>query len=486
MKVIAAMKEKVLFSVAAWLCAFTLLASEAYVGSALLAVRERPDNLSRCVCVLKFGDKVSAGVTVRSVPEFAGNRNRFPKTLVPCWAMVECSIGKGYVPVHSLVARISEDDRQIADTIARKMGSDVAKNFSEAEDSVALASMKGAAGSLKIDGVSMGIDKVVDIVCDEGRGPLDDEAVKAFVSDGGLNERLMPVTDSGKILFPAEKAFADIQALSSRVKALGKMDADMKMALEAASSLAVMMAIDEIVPKTELALGMHVVSKPLGGCSVVPGDDPRSIYVNKVGQTIVSASACAPFLGFRFVLLESKDVNAFAVPGGIICVYTGLLDFLESEDELAVVLGHEVAHVELRHGIKGVDDASRLAICSKVLGFTLENDEELSGESAKVKKNISKVLDEMFNRISNGYSADLEGQADWRALQLVSRIGYDARAMVGLMGRFKAKFNTYGGAKYPEKRGADIEKYCGQLGIGEDAVPGRQMRAMRYRMTVGR
>lgn len=480
------MKEKVLFPVVACLCAFTLSAGEAYVGSALLAVREQPDNLSGCVCILKFGDKVTTGVTVRSAPEFAGNRNKFPKTLVPSWAMVECSIGKGYVPVHSLVARISEEDRQIADTIARKMGTDVAKNFSEAEDSVALASMKGAAGSLKIDGVSMDFDKVFDIVCDEGRGPLDDEAVKAFVSDGGLNEHLMPVTDSGKLLFPAQKAFADIQALSSKAKALGKLDADTKLALDAASSLAIMMAIDEIVPKTELSLGIHVLSKPLGGCPIVPGDDPRSIYVNKVGQTIANASACAPFLGFRFVLLESKDVNAFAVPGGIICVYTGLLDFLESEDELAVVLGHEVAHVELRHGIKGVDDASRLAICSKVLGFTLENAEGVSDESAKVKKSISKVLDEMFDRISNGYSADLEGQADWRALQLVSRIGYDARAMVGLMGRFKAKFNTYGGAKYPEKRGADIEKYCRQLGIGEDAVPGRQMRTMRYRMTVGR
>ena len=433
MKAIAAMKKKMLFPLAAWLCAFTLPAADAYVGSALLAVRERPDNFSRCVCVLKFGDKVSAGVAVQSAPKFAGNRSKFPKTLVPSWVMIDCGIGKGYVPVHSLVARIPEEDRQMADAIAREMGSVVAKNFSEAEDSVALASMKGAAGSLKIDGASMDIDKVADIVSYKRRGPLDDEAVKAFVLDGGLNERLMPVADSGKLLFPAEKAFADIQALSSKVKALGKMDADMKLALDAATSLAVMMAIDEIVPKSELSLGLHVASKPMGSCSVVPGDDPRSIYVNKVGQTIASASACVPFLGFRFVLLESKDVNAFAVPGGIICVYAGLLDFLESEDELAVVLGHEVAHVELRHGIKGIDDASRLAICSKVLGFTLENDEELSSDSAKVKKSISKVLDEMFDRMSNGYSADLEGQADWRALAL-------SRLLEGLQARYHLDF----------------------------------------------
>jgi predicted Zn-dependent protease len=190
-----------------------------------------------------------------------------------------------------------------------------------------------------------------------------------------------------------------------------------------------------------------------------------------------------PFAGYRFVLVESADANAFAVPGGIVCVCTGLLDFLKNEDELAAVLGHEIAHVEMRHGLKSLDQNAMLTICSDALGLAVAKDRDLS--SPKVKEAIKLVVDEMFNRIRNGYSADLEGQADWRAIQFLARLGYDVKSLHAVLERFKEKFGTYGGAKYPERRSQDVDTYRRQFGLGENVAEGQRVREMRYKMTLG-
>ena len=74
-------------------------------------------------------------------------------------------------------------------------------------------------------------------------------------------------------------------------------------------------------------------------------------YVNRVGQRLV-ANSDRPDLPFTFTVIDSPDLNAFATPGGYVYIHRGLLAYLDSEAELAGVLGHEIAHVTARHAAR--------------------------------------------------------------------------------------------------------------------------------------
>ncbi|HBQ41198.1 MAG TPA: peptidase M48, partial [Halieaceae bacterium] len=74
-------------------------------------------------------------------------------------------------------------------------------------------------------------------------------------------------------------------------------------------------------------------------------------YVNRIGQRLV-ANTERPELPFTFTVIDSPDLNAFATPGGYVYIHRGLLAYLDSEAELAGVLGHEIAHVTARHAAR--------------------------------------------------------------------------------------------------------------------------------------
>ena len=78
-------------------------------------------------------------------------------------------------------------------------------------------------------------------------------------------------------------------------------------------------------------------------------DDPETAaYINEIGQRLV-ANSSRPNDTFTFTLLDSPDINAFALPGGFIYVNRGLLAYLETEAELAGVIAHEIGHITENH-----------------------------------------------------------------------------------------------------------------------------------------
>ena len=84
----------------------------------------------------------------------------------------------------------------------------------------------------------------------------------------------------------------------------------------------------------------------------LPADDPAwTPYVDAVGQTLVPYVRRRE-IAYQFHAIDSPEINAFALPGGQIFVFTGLLNFLHSEAELAAILGHEISHVDLRHAVE--------------------------------------------------------------------------------------------------------------------------------------
>lgn len=142
-------------------------------------------------------------------------------------------------------------------------------------------------------------------------------------------------------------------------------------------------------------------------------------YVNRVGQRLARASTGdRKGIKYTFTVIDKPDmVNAFALPGGHIFVYTGLINLVDSEAELASVLGHEVAHVTSRHGAEALVKAMGIqTIGQMVLG-------ENPGQVAALAAGIA----------AQGYMARhsraAEAEADTRGLSYLVKAGYDPRAM---------------------------------------------------------
>lgn len=109
----------------------------------------------------------------------------------------------------------------------------------------------------------------------------------------------------------------------------------------------------------EVEIGRGIAATVAGRWGLAT-DDRLAEYVNMVGQVVAQQSPRAGEITFRFAVLNTDEVNAFAAPGGYVFVTRGALDIMESEAELAAVLGHEIAHVDLRHILRRVQRADAL------------------------------------------------------------------------------------------------------------------------------
>lgn len=218
-------------------------------------------------------------------------------------------------------------------------------------------------------------------------------------------------------------------------------------------------------PRYEYLVGYRVAARLLGNAKVLPADSAVAKYVDQVGQTVALGSAFPyPYRGYYFIVLDTPDVNAFATPGGFVFVTTGMVKFLRNEDELAAILGHEVGHVELHHGMRAIQEGKQ----TKALGGLLQ---DLAADTS-VGKDLGEVLgplsDEVYKSVANGYSSDLEAEADARSAEICAKLGYDPSVLLAVLERFRAYKGNYGGAGYPKER---AELYAGKIQQAGYAVP---------------
>ena len=114
----------------------------------------------------------------------------------------------------------------------------------------------------------------------------------------------------------------------------------------------------------EIALGRNYSSQILKQIPAYP-DKELQDYVQSVGDSLAKKSH-RPNLIYRFTVLDSPDVNAFALPGGYIFVFRGLMAYLSSEEELAAVLGHELGHVTARHSVQQISQSQLFDVLTTV------------------------------------------------------------------------------------------------------------------------
>ncbi|MES2636633.1 MAG: M48 family metalloprotease, partial [Pseudomonadota bacterium] len=167
----------------------------------------------------------------------------------------------------------------------------------------------------------------------------------------------------------------------------------------------------------EIALGREITGSILGAAPLVK-DDKLQQYVNKVGRWVANQSERAD-LPWKFGVIESSDLNAFAAPGGYVLITKGLYLQLNSEAQLAGVLGHEIAHVVQKHQLKVLQKQQLVNIGAGLIGDKLSKDNKLAKKAIGSGAEIS----------ARSLDKEAEYEADRMGMVLATRAGYDAFAL---------------------------------------------------------
>jgi predicted Zn-dependent protease len=157
-------------------------------------------------------------------------------------------------------------------------------------------------------------------------------------------------------------------------------------------------------------------------------------YVNALGQKLAAKSHRSQ-LQWHFTVLDSPEINAFALPGGYVYVTRGIMAYMESEADLAGVIGHEIGHVTARHGAQRAtrqQNAGLGVLAASVLGVVLES-QGVSG-AGRMAGDLSQTV---AAGLIASYGREQELQADGLGAEYLARSIYDPRNMIDVINVLK-------------------------------------------------
>jgi beta-barrel assembly-enhancing protease len=177
----------------------------------------------------------------------------------------------------------------------------------------------------------------------------------------------------------------------------------------------------------EIALGKQLAQQVDRSAKFVT-DPVVTEYVNRVGQNLVRNSDCR--VPFTIKVIDSDVVNAFALPGGFLYINSGLILHADEESELAGVMGHETAHVCLRHGTKNATKQEIVQIASIPAMIFIP----YTWAGYAIYQGMNFAIPLTFLK----FSRDEEYQADYFGLQYMYKAGYDPNSFVAFFEKVEA------------------------------------------------
>jgi predicted Zn-dependent protease len=265
-------------------------------------------------------------------------------------------------------------------------------------------------------------------------------------------------------------------------KAIEKREAIVK------TSKAMRKGFAELTGQEEYYIGRSVAARILGTYPVL--DDPeKTRYINEAGLALAAYSnRPETYGGYHFLLLDSQEINAYAAPGGFIFITSGLYSLVETEDQLAAVLAHEIGHVTLRHGLSAIK-SSRLTEAFTILG-TEAAKEYSSAQVAQLSSVFEGTIDDIANKlIVSGYSRKQEYAADEEAVRIAYRAGYNPAALPEFLKSLRSSSSVADGQGFykthpPARDRLDrSEKFISRMSLEGTTDPARterfEMRAMK-------
>ena len=249
-------------------------------------------------------------------------------------------------------------------------------------------------------------------------------------------------------------------------------------------------ANEEIDSHQEYYIGRAVAANILVSYKLQTNRQAMVTYLNKIcNSLVVNSPKPEIFNGYHVNILDTDEINAFATPGGHILVTRGLLASATSEDELASVIAHEVAHIQLQHALAAIKN-SRLTQALKQTASTA------GGVAGDITGNmtiseLTTVFDESIGEIittmvTNGYSRDQEYDADSTALALLELAGYEPSSLISMLRVLEknqaGKTGGFGKTHpTPAQRIANAEKKAGNFRVDPDT---RSFRVSRYKAAI--
>ncbi len=217
-----------------------------------------------------------------------------------------------------------------------------------------------------------------------------------------------------------------------------------------------------ILPVDDVAQGAAAFAE-IKAKETVSADPAMNERVQRIGRRMAAAVGNAlPGAAWEFVVFDGGDtINAFALPGGKVGIYTGLIRLVSSDDELAAVIGHEIAHVTARHGAERMSQGIVAAAGGAVL--------EAGTGDAKNREVILAAYGLLAGGGMLAFSRAHESEADYIGIRYAAKAGYDPRAAISFWEKMAAAGS---GARMPvflsthpthDRRIADLRKWMPEV-----------------------
>jgi predicted Zn-dependent protease len=237
-------------------------------------------------------------------------------------------------------------------------------------------------------------------------------------------------------------------------------------------------ALEEITPEQEYYIGRAVGANLLTNYQLYQEDPDLVLYLNEITLALtINSKKPEIFNGYHTMILDSQEINAFATSGGHIFITRGLLNCAASEDALAAVIAHELAHIQLQHSIMAIKS-------SRVVNAFATTGSSLAGLALS---ELTEMLDEAASDIvfamQEGYSQNQEFAADTLALELLADTGYEPSSLIAMLRSLEQNQPSSSGGfvkthPSPEDRIAQLERPLRQY---KDAVRDtRSYRSARF------
>ena len=197
------------------------------------------------------------------------------------------------------------------------------------------------------------------------------------------------------------------------------------------SARAIGSAAEEITPEQEYYIGRAVAANILTTYRLWKANPALTAYLNHICAAIVINSPRPDvFNGYRVAILDTNEINAFATPGGHIFLTRGLINSSTSEDTLAAVIAHELAHIQLAHGY-AIIKQSRL---NQAFGQAAKDVSGAAGKDFdKITETFGLSVDVVVTALLNGYSREQEFEADSTAMSLLDLSGYEPSSLMDVL-----------------------------------------------------
>ncbi|MGE5153640.1 MAG: M48 family metalloprotease [Bdellovibrio bacteriovorus] len=215
-------------------------------------------------------------------------------------------------------------------------------------------------------------------------------------------------------------------------------------------------------------------------------DDPLlTAYLESLGKELVAADQSAGGQ-FSFFLIDSPVVNAFAGPGGYIGVYSGLILASESEDELAAVMAHEIAHVTQRHLMRSFEDQGRLSlpttallVAAAILGAQVSSDAGMAAMASVQAAAIQRQIN---------FTRDNEKEADRIGITTLAAAGRDPYAMAGFFERLSKASRVYenNAPEFLRTHPVNSNRIADALGRADEHGTRQRPDSLRFQLTRAR